>query len=154
MYIQNLEDNVYNKYRGILQIQELDASGKVLRHISTPNVITYDARTMLTYLLAGNTVADNYVKYLIVGTDSTAPTRNDTALGVQVDSVSLTHTFTDVDRVQFEGILPNTTPANGYTLTEAALKSEGGKIFARQIYGGLAKTIAVQLKYIWTIIFT
>ena len=154
IFEKDLNDNVYKGYRGYLQIQELDAQGKLIRSINTPNVITYDAREMLTFLLAGYQSASTYAKYLRVGTDNTAPTRDDTALGNQVDSVELTYTFPDVDRVQFEGILPNTTPSNGYTLTEAGLFSENDNMFARQIYDGLGKTSAVQLKYIWTIIFT
>ena len=154
--IQNLDlsNNIYSGYSGVLQIQHLDKDGNIIKVTHAPNVITYDARTILTYLLAGDSSAAKFVKYLNVGTVVTAPTRSDTALLGQVDQVALTYTFPAVDRVTFEGILPNVTPANGSTLREAGLFNEDGQMFARQVYGDIAKDAAIQLKYIWTIIFT
>lgn len=150
----DLSDNIMKKYTGILQIQELDAEGNVIKLHLAPNTITYDARAIMSQLLAGDNLTDRYVKYIKVGTSNTAPTRSDTALVALVDTIDLTYTFPAVDRVVFEGILPNVTPANGSTLREAGLFNNNGQMFARQVYGDIAKTSAIQLKYIWTIIFT
>ncbi len=149
----NLEDNTYNRYAGVLEIHELHKNGDIIIR-QTPNVITYDARTIMTYLIAGETLTNKYVRYLKVGTINTAPTRGDTALYNLVDTVTVTYTFPQVDRVVFEGILPDVTPCNGSTLREAGLFNTDGQMFARQVYGDIAKTSAIQLKYIWTIIFT
>jgi hypothetical protein len=149
----DLSDNVFSKYVGVLQVHEIHKNGDIKIH-HAPNTITYDARTIMTQLLAGDSLVERYAKFLKVGTSNIAPTRNDTALGGLVDTVALTYTFPDVDRVQFEGILPNTTPANGSTLREAGLFNNNGNMFARQVHGDIAKTSAIQLKYIWTIIFT
>ena len=149
----DLGESVYNKYVGTLQIHEIHDDGNVIIR-KAPNIITYDAREILAYLLAGDNLVDRYVKYLQVGDDVTAPTRNDTTLANSVDTVGVTYTFPLVDRVQFEAILPNVTPANGSTLREAGLFNNSGKMFSRQVHGDIAKTSAIQLKYIWTIIFT
>lgn len=150
----DLSNNYYNKYVGILQIQHMDVNGNILKITNAPNVITYDARTIMTYLIAGNNLTSKYLKYLKVGTDNTVPSRSDTALIALVDSVAVTYTFPNIDRVVFEAILPNVTPANGNTLREAGLFNEDAQMFARQSHGDIAKTAAIQLKYIWTIIFT
>jgi hypothetical protein len=149
----DLEHNLMYRYTGILQIHEIYSDGNIIiRH--APNVITYDARPIMTYLLAGENLANKYIQFLKVGTVNTAPTRSDTALLNLVDTVGVTYTFSAVDRVVFEGILPNTTSCNGQTLREAGLFNNAGQMLARQVYGDIAKTNAIQLKYIWTIIFT
>lgn len=149
----DLSDNIFNKMLGMLSIHEIHDNGFEKIH-HAPNVITYDARTIMSYLLVGEQAADTWVRYLNVGTDNTAPTRNDTALLSQVDSLSVIYTHPDVDRVQIEAILPNVTPANGSTLREAGLFNMASGMFSRQVHGDIAKTSAIQLKYIWTIIFT
>jgi hypothetical protein len=149
----NLEGNICNRFVGILQIHELHKNGNLIIK-NAPNVITYDARTIMSYLLAGEQSASKSIATLRVGTNATAETRNDTALGTQVDSVAVTYTFPNVDRVQFEAILPNTTPANGFALVEAGLFNTDSQMFSRQTYSVITKTSAIQLKYIWTIIFT
>jgi hypothetical protein len=152
----DLSHNFYNKYAGFLQIHHLDAEGKVLHITDAPNVITYGARSILTHLIAGDSLSNTYINSLEVGTDNTVPARTDTALGNKVDEVGITYEYPVIypDRVVFTGILPNTTPANGSTLREAGLTNSNGELFARQVYGDIAKTAAVQLKYIWTIIFS
>lgn len=149
----DLTENIVPKFSGILTIHEIHDNGNIKIH-NTPNVITYDARTILSQLMSGDNSANKYIKYLNAGTDNTAPTRNDTALANQVDSSLVTFTLPAVDRIVFEGILPNSSPSNGQTLREAGLFNEDGQMFARQVYGDIAKTSAIQLKYIWTIIFT
>ena len=154
LFTIDLSECVVPKYTGILHIEHLDKDGNVLHVTHSPNTITYDARTLLTYLLAGQSMSNKYVNALAVGTNGTAPTRNDTALGTQVDTLPVTYTFPQSDRVVFEAILPNSTPANTSTLREAGLFNTDLNMFARQAYGDIYKSSAIQLKYIWTIIFT
>lgn len=149
----DLSDNVYNKYIGMLSIEEIHDNGSTKIHHS-PNVITYDARTIMSYLLVGEEAVNKFVKYLKVGNDNTTPTRNDTGLITLADTLSVTYTHPDVDRVVIEAILPNITAANGTTLREAGLFNNDGQMFSRQVHGDIAKTSSLQLKYIWTIIFT
>jgi hypothetical protein len=149
----DLADNVMPKYAGVLQIQGIHEDGSVVE-LYASNVITYDARTIMTHLLAGYDHPNRYVQTLKVGTVSTAPARTDTDLGNVVDSVGVVYTFPNVDRVVFEGILATSSPANGQGLVEAGLFNASGFMFARQVYPVISKTNALQLKYIWTIIFT
>jgi hypothetical protein len=149
----DLGENLVGKYTGILQIQALYEDGTTVT-LNAPNVITYDARPMMAQLLAGYDSINRYAKYLKVGTVSSAPARTDTNLGNVVDTVGLVYTFPAVDRVTFEGILATSSTANGFGLVEAGLFNETGFMFARQVYPVITKTNALQLKYIWTIIFT
>jgi hypothetical protein len=149
----DLSDNVMTKYTGVLQIHEIHEDGSIKIH-HAPNTITYGARGIMSRLIAGFNPLTNYVNQLNIGTINAVPARTDTALGNQIDSIALTYSFPDVDRVVFEGILPNVTPANGYTLREAGLFNSNLQLFARQVYGDIAKTSAIQLKYVWTIIYT
>ena len=152
----DLTDNLVGKYTGTLQIHHLDENGNTLKITHAPNTITYDAREVLSYLLAGQTSANKFVKYLHVGTNPQVPSRADVGLisDIPTAAVALTFTFPAVDRVTFEGILPNVSAANGSILQEAGLFNEDGDMFARQVYGVIDKELAIQLKYIWTIIFT
>jgi hypothetical protein len=149
----DLGDNLVGKYVGILEIHELYDDGRfIIKH--APNVITFEARRILTYLLAGEDSVNRFVNTLKVGTSNTAPARTDDNLGSVKDSVPVVYTFPDIDRVRFEGILTNASPANNEALVEAGLFNNSSQLFARQVYPVVTKTSALQLKYIWTIIFT
>jgi len=142
-------------FEGQLTIKSIDRQGNEYVY-ETPNVITHDARNVMSHLLAGDSVANFQLNYLAVGINNTAPTRNDTSLANEVLQVPYTtYTFPDLGQVEFTAILDFSSPANGEVLNEAGLIcSDGTTLFARQVFGDITKTSALQLQFIWRIIYT
>ena len=140
---------------GELIIKSLDKQGNTFIY-KTPNVIVYDAKATMAYLLSGDSSALLSLGYLGVGENNTAPTRADTALLSSVTQVAFTaHTYPAAGQVEYTAILDFVSPANGYILREAGLFSNNGTtMFSRQVYGDIEKTASSQLQYIWRIIFT
>lgn len=157
----DLSECCYNGYVGVLAVQHLDVNGNLIKITQAPNLIVDNARPILTHLLAEAT-ATKAIGYIAVGTGTTAPTSGDLDLESRTGPngvIGVTFSYPAADRVQFEATLPNGTGSSDYnnqTLTEAGLITSevSGFLFARQTHGGIYKTSSIQLKYIWTIIFT
>ena len=145
-------------YEGKLEINSLDRSGKIVHSWKTPNVITFDARIVMSHLLVGDSVNTYKIGYIGVGTGNNAPARSDTALVAPIHNQAIEpFDFPNGDsgQVEISATLDFTSAANGNTLREAGLISaDGTTLFARQVHGDIAKDAGIQLQYIWRIIFT
>ena len=145
-------------YEGELLIKSIDRTGKVIHVYKTPNVITFDARIVMSHLLVGDQVNTYRIGFIGVGTSNPAPQRSDTALITEVhQQIIEPYDFPDGDtgQVEITATLDFTSPANGNTLREAGLISANGiTLFARQVHGDIFKDSGIQLQYIWRIIFT
>lgn len=142
-------------FEGKLTIKSIDKNGNTYIY-KTPNVITFGARDVMAHLLVGDDVTNYKLANLAVGLDNTAPTRDDTALANELLQVSFTtYTFPAAGQVEMTAILDFSSPANGNVLNEAGLIcADGTTLFARQIFGDITKTSALQLQFIWRIIYT
>jgi len=144
-------------YEGRLEIRSIDRQGNVFLY-KTPNVITFDARIVMSHLLVGDAVNTYRIAFIAVGLGSTAPQRSDTSLIQQIHQQPIEpYDFPDGDtgQVEITATLDFTSPANGSTLREAGLVSANGTtLFARQVHGDIFKDNGIQLQYIWRIIFT
>lgn len=142
-------------YEGKLTIKSIDRQGNVFIY-KTPNVITFGARDVMAHLLVGDNVSTYKLANLAVGLDNTAPTRNDTSLANELLQVPFTtYTFPAAGQVEMTAILDFSSPANGQILNEAGLIcADGTTLFARQVFGDITKTSALQLQFIWRIIYT
>ena len=140
---------------GQLTIKSIDRQGNEFIY-HTPNVITFDARDVMAHLLVGDNVATYQLAFLAVGLNNTAPTRSDTSLANELLQVPfLSYTFPAAGQVEITSVLDFVSPANGQILNEAGLMcNDGTTMFARQVYGDIEKTSALQLQYIWRIIYT
>jgi hypothetical protein len=142
-------------YEGQLTIKSIDRKGNVFVY-DTPNVITFAARPVMAHLLVGDNVTTYKLANLAVGLNNTAPSRDDTSLANELLQVPFTtYTFPEDGHVEMSAILDFSSPANGQVLNEAGLIcADGTTLFARQVYGDITKTSALQLQYIWRIIYT
>ena len=145
-------------YLGALSIRSWDRNGNSYIY-RTPNLITYSAAKMSAHALMGETAFR--VKYLGVGTGTTAPSRSDTSLQTESHREEITaFSFPTVDgseigQVEFTVFLDFDSPANGSTLTEAGLIAENGSnLFARQVHVSVVKDSNFKLEYRWRIVFT
>lgn len=145
----------FKPYEGQLTIRSTDRQGNVFTY-KTPNVITFGARDVMAHLLVGDDVTNYKLANLAVGLNNTAPTRSDTTLANELLQVSFTsYSFPAAGQVEMTAILDFTSPANGQILNEAGLIcADGTTLFARQVFGDITKTSALQLQFIWRIIYT
>ena len=145
-------------YEGKLEIRSINRQGRVIHVWKTPNVITFDARVIMSHLLVGDLVNTYKIGFIAVGLGNTAPQRSDTALISEIHQQAIEpFDFPDGDtgQVEITATLDFSSPANNNTLREAGLMSiDGVTMFARQVHGDIFKDSGIQLQYIWRIIFT
>jgi hypothetical protein len=148
---------------------------RVKKRITIRNKITYLAADVLVELIAQRATDPVPGKDLIysmrMGSSNTAAARSDTNLGAFV----IGKVIGDVGKVtgapgeiKFIATL-EAADANGFTLREAGLFTAGAtpgtsnapgtapgvtRMFARQVYPDIPKTIAIVVDYTWTIAFT
>lgn len=144
-------------FEGELTIKSIDRKGNV--HVyKTPNVITFDARIVMAHLLVGHNTGGYQIGYIAVGSDQTAPDRNDESLYQPVHNQAVaSYNFPngDTGQVEITATLDFISAANGETLREAGLLClDEATLFARQVHGAIEKDASIQLQYIWRIIFT
>lgn len=170
--------------RGTLRVTIRDAISREMRkRITIRNKIMYLASDVLVELLAQRATdpaaVDDMLYSMRIGTSNTVPSRSDTNLGAYAIGIQLT----DVNKVtgvqgelQLLATLGN-ADANGLTLQEAGLFTRGSaaspnpvgvsvtsdapgtapgtpRMFARQIFPGVAKTAAITVEFDWRIAFT
>lgn len=161
---------------GTLDIKVRSAATRdVMKRITIKNKIMYLAADVLVELIAQRTTDPVPSRQLIysmrMGTSNTAAARTDTNLGAFVIGKALA----DVNKItgapgelQFVTTLES-GDANGNTLREAGLFTAGAapatndtpgtspgatRMFARQVYPDIPKTISIVVDYSWTIAFT
>ncbi len=161
---------------GTLDIKVRSAkTRRVKRQITIKNKIMFLAADVLVELIAQRTTDPVPGRQLIysmrMGTSNTAAARTDTNLGAFVIGKALA----DVNKItgapgelQFVTTLES-GDANGNTLREAGLFTAGAspatndapgtapgatRMFARQVYPDIPKTISIVVDYSWTIAFT
>ncbi len=161
---------------GTVAITVRDAkTRRVKQQIKIRNKITYLAADVLVELIAQRTTDPVPGRQLVysmrMGSSNTAAARSDTNLG----SFVIGKVLGDVGKItgapgeiQFITTL-DTGDANGFTLREAGLFTAGlvpstsdapgtgpgdTRMFARQVYPDIPKTVAIVVDYSWTIAFT
>lgn len=152
-------------------------SGRILRTFVIRNTVTYLGMGTLVQLLSqrvsppDNPPASLKLAELWVGDGAVAPVRGDTALSmggagfrdkiVLTDATKTPNIAGPIYELRLLATLPASTPANGFTLSEAGLYTAGSlvpvvpqRLFARQIHPAIAKTNAIAIDYDWRISFT
>ncbi len=161
---------------GTLQIVVRDAkTRRIKRRTTIKNKIMFLAADVLVELIAQRSTDPVPARQLIhsmrMGTSNTAATRSDTNLGAFVIGKALgnVNKITGAPgELQFVTTL-EAGDANGNTLREAGLFTAGAapstsdapgttpgttRMFARQVYPDIPKTISIVVDYSWTIAFT
>jgi len=151
-------------------------SGRILRTFVIRNTVTYLGMGTVVQLLSQRVAPPDdppaalKLAELWVGNGVTPPVRTDTALAdlagfrdkvLLTDATKTPNIAGPVYELRLLATLPSSTPANGFTLTEAGLYTAGQvaplitqKLFARQIHPAIVKTIAIAIDYDWRISFT
>ncbi len=126
------------------------ATGELLEREELHNLVTLAGRNLIRDLL--NESTDSGLTHFAVGGTDTAPAAGDTQLAAEI----YRDTFTK--RTAVDGVLTLTYflpsgAANGSTLREAGLlnAAAGGVLFARAVFGAIAKTASVTVTYTWSI---
>ena len=136
-----------------VHIQVMDPGGNVLKEIGVHNTIVATGRNAFRDLLGYPDAEFSPARtpnYIALGTDSTAVTDADTALGGEVFRKALTIRQPADDTLLYQLYL-DTTEANGNNLYELGLfaESTGGTMFARVTHGIIIKTVDFALAYNW-----
>jgi len=126
----------------------------------TRNLTVSTAKEILRNLVAGANVNSHILTKVGLGTGTTPPAETDTQLENEVARVPIVnYTFLDYNVVEFEAYADQNT-ANGYTLTEVGLFTEGdpatepqGKLFARALIPGITKDSTISFYVKWRLTF-
>lgn len=95
-------------------------------------------------------------QYIALGTDSTAVTSADVALGNEVFRGSISKRLQEGDTEGMAELYVDDTQANGYELCEAGMFTEasGGEPWARVVFPGIQKTALVWIILRWYVSFS
>lgn len=154
--------------RGDITISVIEAAtGNVMRRMEIRNLIVTNGLTLIGNLLKGYTPLANTVHLgeIQVGRGVTAPVTGNTAIEVlpTAGSTALPVTVTVstvANQVEVKCTAQlGTGSCNGDTISEAGLftldsTNANPSMFARQVYPGVPKTIALSIVYDWRITFT
>lgn len=86
------------------------------------------------------------ISNILIGTDATAPSKTDTALGNQVASKAATPDDGGVGEVTHEATL-TTSENNGDTLREAGGENDAGELESHLVHSDLDKTSSIEVVY-------
>ena len=134
-----------------VEIQVLDVrTGIVEKTLHAHNLVTLAGRNLVRDFLNGLNPA--YLTHFAIGTGTTAPTANDTALEAEVFRDQITKRTPGDGTLGIQYYL-SSSAANGYTLSEAGLlnAASGGVLFARVTHTPIQKTSSKAITYSWTI---
>lgn len=106
---------------------------------------TNSGRNLMRNLLT--TGSGEYVSYMSCGSDGTAATTSDTALGSEEYSNTITTLDTTTDYETKAELWVPSTEAVGKTLQEVALMTSTGSCVARYVHTAINKTNDVEVLY-------
>lgn len=136
-------------------IQVLDAKSKrLIKAIKGHNLVVLNGRNLTRDLLGGDFNRDPNI--IAVGTDNTAVTDGDTALGTEVFRNLITARIQGSSKITYQLFISD-TQANGNTLVEAGLINErngADTLFARIVFAPIVKTGAVTVTITWEVNLT
>lgn len=131
-------------------------SGNVVQTIKKHNIVTTSGKNLVRDLL-GMVAGITGLNYIAVGTDNTAVTISDTALGTEVFRDTFTDKIYTSGNVNFRYYLDSSS-ANGNTLVEAGLfgddatgSADSGTLFAHVAHTAIVKTSSVAVTYSWDV---
>lgn len=134
---------------GRVEIYVQDRSGLWKPHEADSNIITLDGRNAVRDAVNGSGFD---LDYMAVGTDGTAESSSDSALGAEVARELFTTETTNAAEKVYRLTL-GSADANGNTLREAGLfdAASGGTLFARFTYSDIVKDQNTAVQYNWTV---
>jgi len=126
---------------------------QILRTEKVGNLAVLSGRNLLRDFLYGDAVSG--LGRFALGTDGTAPTANDTALGTEVFRDQFTKVTKESGKLTAQYYLSSTS-ANGNTLQEAGAFANGatdtpgsGTLYARVTFTPIAKTSSIAVTFTW-----
>ena len=128
-------------WQGKVNIKAFDKDGKLIQEDKLSNLITSAGKNMLAQSLRDSTL-DAEIKYVAIGSDNTAPSSGDTALGTETfrkqvtsqaagGSVGVTLTNLYVAPEEAVGTIEEIGFFSGST---ASATTDSGTLFARVLY--------------------
>lgn len=138
------------KLKGIFHAK-VYRNGKLIEEITEENLIVTQGKSSLAHLL-GSDVTGLSVTKIGVGTGTTPPAVGDTTITNVLTKNLDSHNYPAANQVAFVWSL-GTSEANGSPLTEFALISTNGNLFARRTRAAINKASDISIDGTWTIIF-
>lgn len=156
--------------KGVLSVRARNVrTGEVVRNYTIRNVITDKAEEVLIDLLLLISQPSNALAQIRVGTDATAPTREDPGLYAPVggESSALPGPGEYGGNIDISAKIPSYVTGSFEvqatfselsefvgSVAEAGLFAANDKMFARQVHPAIPKDGTIAIDYSWTISFT
>jgi len=124
---------------GRFLFRELTPDGKLVKQWEAANLVVTTGLAWLSGALTGDVADPTIMKYIGVGTDSTAAATTDTALGVEVETratATPTQQTTDYTNDTFQ-LIGTITMGSSRNITEVGIFSQaalGGTMLSRSVF--------------------
>jgi hypothetical protein len=152
--VRKMQQNEIFRITGQVHWVLRDETGKVKQVVDCHNLITTAGKAWLADYLAPTPPA--IADYLAIGTNTTAASIVDTALGAE-QGTRVQATLTNSGAVwQLVGTFAAANPATAQAITEAGIlnASSVGTLFARQVFAAINKATTDSLQCTWQITFS
>jgi hypothetical protein len=139
------------KLSGTLNLTLSDSAGKIVKDITTHNLVVTVGKEWVADLMQSGTGTP--MSHMAIGSSTTDPATSDTTLGIEESRVALTvagGTRTGA-AIEYIGIYPAGTGTA--TLTEAGLfnANSGGTMLSRTEFAAISKGASDTLTITWTV---
>lgn len=140
--------------KGRIKFDLYDSSGKLKESREINNVVVTVGKNFLANWLTAATQADYFMRYIGLGTGTTAASASDTALETELTTRSAGTLSSTTNVWQNQATFG--PGVNTGAITEAGIFSDssGGTLFARQVFGVITKNAGDSLQVTWQVTFS
>lgn len=139
----------FNEITGRLSIRVIDREGNIVLDDTGQNMIVASGYKAAAEAVSG--VEGAVITKIGVGTNGTPPTVKDTTLANPFITDIRSVEYPTDNVVRFNFTIPYFSPANGMNISEYGLMTKDGRLFARRVREGVAKTPFLMILGEWEI---
>jgi hypothetical protein len=139
------------KLMGRLDIVVTSEDGVIKQKESVENLVVTTGKNYVASRMAGT--SSSVMSHMAIGTDSTAASAGDTALGSESARAALTSTTVNNNDVVYVATFPAGTPSSAAAVTEAGIfnASSGGTMLCHTVFSVINKGTSDSLTITWTV---
>ncbi len=139
------------KLKGRLDIVVTSQDGVVKQKKSVENLVVTTGKNFVASRMAGSSAS--VMSHMAIGTDNTAASSSDTALGSESARASLTSTTVNGNDVVYVASFAAGVPSTAAVITEAGIfnASSSGTMLCHTVFGSISKGTSDSLTITWTV---
>jgi hypothetical protein len=145
----NMQENL--KATGLVKIVHTNASGETVKEFQVPNLVVTDGKNHIAAKIAATTNSPVSMTHMAIGTGTTSPAANQTALGTEGGRVSLSATNVSTNTITYTATFPAGTGTGAVTEAAVFNNSSGGTMLCRTTFPAVNKASGDSIAITWVV---